>query len=74
MANTMTSQSVSSSAATSAESVVGSAEDVETSSENVKNYDDMPGPKGYPVVGTLLEYFKKENRGRMHEIQVRNVN
>lgn len=32
----------------------------------------MPGPRGYPVVGTLLEYFRKENHGRMHEIQRRN--
>ena len=37
----------------------------------VRSMDAMPGPKGYPVVGTLLEYFRKENRGRMHEIQVR---
>ena len=37
----------------------------------VRSFQDMPGPKGYPVVGTLLEYFRKENRGRIHEIQVR---
>lgn len=36
----------------------------------VRPFEEMPGPKGYPVVGTLLEYFRPENRGRMHEIQV----
>ena len=39
--------------------------------DNVRSFEEMPGPKGYPVVGTLLEYFRKENHGRMHEIQVR---
>ena len=36
--------------------------------DNVRSFEEMPGPKGYPVVGTLLEYFRKENHGRMHEI------
>lgn len=38
----------------------------------VRDFDELPGPKGYPVVGTLLEYFRKDNRGKMHEIQRRN--
>ena len=41
-----------------------------SSSARVRSFDEMPGPKGYPIVGTLLEYFRKENHGRMHEIQV----
>ncbi|KAK7114680.1 cytochrome P450 27C1-like [Littorina saxatilis] len=43
-----------------------------TEESRVRSFDEMPGPKGYPVVGTLLEYFRKENHGRMHEIQRRN--
>ncbi|XP_076448782.1 cytochrome P450 27C1-like [Babylonia areolata] len=38
----------------------------------VRSFEEMPGPKGYPVVGTLLEYLQKKNHGRMHEIQRRN--
>ena len=35
-----------------------------------KTIDDLPGPSGYPVVGTAPEYFRKPNRGQMHEVQV----
>lgn len=38
-----------------------------------KTIDDLPGPSGYPVVGTAPEYFRKANRGQMHEVQVRSV-
>lgn len=36
-----------------------------------KTIDDLPGPSGYPVVGTAPEYFRKANRGQMHEVQRR---
>lgn len=36
-----------------------------------KTIHDLPGPKGYPVIGTASEYFRKPNRGQMHEVQVR---
>lgn len=32
---------------------------------------DLPGPEGFPLLGTAPEYFRKGNRGRMHEVQVR---
>ena len=38
--------------------------------DTVKTLMDLPGPNGYPVVGSALEYFKKPNRGQMHEVQV----
>lgn len=44
-----------------------------SSADSVRSFEEMPGPKGYPIVGTLLEYFRKENHGRMHEIQVRTL-
>lgn len=36
-----------------------------------RTLDDLPGPRGYPVVGTAPEYFRKANRGQMHEVQRR---
>lgn len=36
-----------------------------------KTFADLPGPSGYPVIGTAHEYFRKPNRGQMHEVQVR---
>ena len=36
-----------------------------------KTIQDLPGPNGYPVIGTASEYFRKPNRGQMHEVQVR---
>lgn len=36
-----------------------------------KTIHDLPGPKGYPVIGTASEYFRKPNRGQMHEVQRR---
>ena len=38
-----------------------------------KTMADLPGPDGYPVLGTAPEYFRKSNRGQMHEVQVGSV-
>ena len=35
-----------------------------------KTIHDLPGPNGYPILGTAPEYFRKPNRGQMHEVQV----
>ncbi|XP_069111936.1 cytochrome P450 27C1-like [Argopecten irradians] len=35
----------------------------------VKTLQDLPGPKGLPVLGTAYEYFRKGNRGQMHKVQ-----
>ena len=39
--------------------------------ENVdaKSYDQIPGPKGLPVVGTVLDYVRGKGYTRMQEIQ-----
>ncbi|XP_033754448.1 cytochrome P450 27C1-like [Pecten maximus] len=36
---------------------------------SVKTLQDLPGPKGLPVLGTAYEYFRKGNRGQMHKVQ-----
>jgi hypothetical protein len=38
--------------------------------QDQKTIQDLPGPSGYPVIGTAPEYFRKPNRGQMHEVQV----
>ena len=35
-----------------------------------KTIADLPGPTAYPVVGSAFEYYRKPNRGKMHEVQV----
>lgn len=30
----------------------------------------LDGPPGWPLVGNFLTYLKKENRGKLHEVQV----
>ena len=34
----------------------------------VKRFNEIPGPKGYPIIGTGLEYTKPENRFRIGKI------
>lgn len=36
----------------------------------VKSMDELDGPTGWPIVGNFLTYLKKENRGKMHQVQV----
>ena len=36
-----------------------------------RSLSELDGPAGWPIVGNFLTYLKKENRGRMHIIQVR---
>lgn len=35
-----------------------------------RSLHDLPGPKGYPIVGTIPEYIRKKNWGQSHEVQV----
>jgi len=35
-----------------------------------KSMDKLDGPFGWPIVGNFLTYLKKENQGKMHEVQV----
>lgn len=35
----------------------------------VKPYNEIPGPKGLPVVGTLLDYVRDKGHTRIHRIQ-----
>ena len=35
-----------------------------------KTMADLPGPNGYPLVGTAPEYFRGKNKGQMHKVQV----
>ncbi|BFZ19731.1 hypothetical protein BsWGS_22770 [Bradybaena similaris] len=37
----------------------------------LKPFTDLPGPRGWPIFGSFPEYFKKENRGQMHEMMRR---
>ncbi|XP_064599218.1 cytochrome P450 27C1-like [Liolophura sinensis] len=36
-----------------------------------RSLHDLPGPKGYPIVGTIPEYIRKKNWGQSHEVQRR---
>ena len=36
-----------------------------------KTMADLPGPNGYPLVGTAPEYFRGKNKGQMHKVQRR---
>jgi uncharacterized protein YaaW (UPF0174 family) len=36
----------------------------------LKSMDKLNGPIGWPIVGNFLTYLKKENQGKMHEVQV----
>ena len=38
-----------------------------------KTLMDLPGPKGWPILGSFPDYFKKENQGQMHEMMVSRV-
>ena len=35
-----------------------------------KTLADLDGPQGYPILGTAPEYFRKNTKGKMHEVQV----
>ncbi|XP_059143734.1 cytochrome P450 27C1-like isoform X2 [Physella acuta] len=41
------------------------------STADLKPFMDLPGPKGWPILGSFPEYFKKENQGQMHELMRR---
>lgn len=38
--------------------------------QGLKSIEELDGPPGWPIVGNFLTYLKKENRGKMHEVQV----
>jgi len=42
----------------------------ETPSAESKPMNQLGGPVGWPIVGNFLTYLKKENQGKMHEVQV----
>jgi len=42
----------------------------QTPSIDVKPMHELNGPVGWPIVGNFLTYLKKENQGKMHEVQV----
>jgi len=37
---------------------------------SVRPMQELDGPVGWPIVGNFLTYLKKENQGKMHEVQV----
>ncbi|KAK6983526.1 1 25-dihydroxyvitamin D(3) 24-hydroxylase mitochondrial, partial [Biomphalaria glabrata] len=39
-----------------------------TPATDIKPFTDLPGPKGWPILGSFPDYFKKENQGQMHEL------
>ncbi|XP_046585181.1 cytochrome P450 27C1-like [Haliotis rubra] len=45
--------------------------DLSLTDASPRSFEDLPGPTGLPVVGTLPEYFRKANKGQMHEVQRR---
>lgn len=42
----------------------------EGNDRSLKTIHDLDGPKGWPILGNFPMYLRKENRGRMHEVQV----
>ena len=38
---------------------------------NLRPFSEMPGPRGYPVIGTLWDYIKKDGFtfGKMFEVK-----
>lgn len=43
------------------------------SSTDARPMHELGGPIGWPIVGNFLTYLKKENQGKMHEVQVSTV-
>jgi len=37
---------------------------------NPRPMHELDGPIGWPIIGNFLTYLKKENQGKMHEVQV----
>lgn len=54
------------------EAAAASSAEAETTTADagVKSMDELDGPTGWPIVGNFLTYLKKENRGKMHQVQV----
>ncbi len=43
----------------------------ETTIPKVKEMKELNGPPAWPIIGNFHAYIKKENQGRLHEVQVR---
>lgn len=51
-------------------SAAAAAAAVPAINQGLKSIEELGGPPGWPIVGNFLTYLKKENRGKMHEVQV----
>jgi len=44
-----------------------------SSTISARSMHELDGPIGWPIVGNFLTYLKKENQGKMHEVQVSTI-
>ncbi|GFO02731.1 1,25-dihydroxyvitamin D(3) 24-hydroxylase, mitochondrial [Plakobranchus ocellatus] len=42
-----------------------------TDVNHIRPFSDLPCPPGWPILGSFIDYFKRENRGQMHELMRR---
>ena len=49
------------------------AKDAAQDTAHVKTFDEIPGPKGLPLIGTMLDYARNDGISRMHEIMAERI-